>query len=117
MDRTRLCRTVQALFERFEIVTPMVTRTALPADFEALSGQVVVDGKGNGPSREGKSPYCYPFNLTGHPALAVSSGLGADAIPTSAQLVGPCYSDLDLLALAGAVEEEQPRADRRPPNH
>ncbi|WP_163851407.1 amidase [Pseudooceanicola aestuarii] len=116
MARTRLYRAVQSLFDRYDvIVTPTVTRTALPAGFEALNGQVVVDGKENGLTREGMSPYCYPFNLTGNPALAVPSGFATDGLPTSVQFVGPWYADLDLLGLAAHVEEARPWADRTPP--
>ena len=114
--RTRLYRRVQQLFDRYDvIVTPTLTRTALPADFEALDGQVTVDGQDNGLTREGMSPYCYPFNLTGNPALAVPSGFGQDGLPTSVQFVGPWYSDMDLLSLAQVVEEDRPWADRHPP--
>lgn len=114
--RTRLYRTVQALFTRYDvIVTPTVTRTALPADFEALNGQVIVDGQENGLTRVGMSPYCYPFNLTGNPALALPSGFGSDGLPTSLQLVGPWYSDMDLLGLAGILEADRPWAHLKPP--
>jgi len=113
--RTRLFRAVQALFERHDVlISPTITRTALPADFEALDGQVPVDGEDNGLTRQGMSPYCYPFNLTGHPALAVPSGFASDGLPTSVQFIGRFHTDLDLLALAGAVEEDRPWADRRP---
>lgn len=116
LARTRLYRRVQQLFDRYDvIVTPTVTRTALPADFEALNGQVMIDGQENGLTREGMSPYCYPFNLTCNPALAVPSGFGSDGLPTSVQFVGRWYDDMNLLALAGVVEADRPWADRIPP--
>ena len=34
-----------------------------------------------------------PANVTGHPALAVPSGLDPDGLPTSAQLIGPRYGE------------------------
>ena len=115
LARTRLFRHVQTLFDRYDIlVSPTVTRTALPADFEALNGQVIVDGQENGLTRQGMSPYCYPFNLTGHPALALPSGFASDGLPTSVQLIGPWYSDLDLLAVAATVETDLPWAGRKP---
>ncbi|MWB78382.1 amidase [Pseudooceanicola sp. 216_PA32_1] len=114
--RTRLYRRVQTLFDRYDvIVTPTLTRTALPADFEALDGQVIVNGEENGLTRVGMSPYCYPFNLTGNPALAVPSGFGGDGLPTSVQFVGKWYDDMNLLALAGAVEQDRPWAHLTPP--
>lgn len=114
--RTRLFRTIQALFERYDVLmSPTLTRTALPADFDAAHGQVEVDGQPNGITREGMSPYVYPFNLTGHPAVAVPSGWASDGLPTSLQIVGPWWSDLDMLRLAAVLEEDRPWADRRPP--
>ncbi|OWU86677.1 amidase [Oceanicola sp. 22II-s10i] len=115
LARTRLFRAVQALFTRYDVlISPTVTRTALPADFEALDGQVMVDGHENGLTRQGMSPYCYPFNLTGHPALALPSGFARDGLPTSVQFIGPYHTDLDLLALAATVEEDRPWAHLRP---
>ena len=116
LARTRLYRHVQKLFERYDVlVSPTLTRTALPADFEALDGQVMVDGEANGLTRVGMSPYCYPFNLTGHPALAIPSGFAGDGLPTSVQFVGRWYSDMDLLGLGALVEEDRPWAHLRPP--
>lgn len=114
--RTRLYRRVQKLFDRYDvIVTPTVTRTALSADFEALNGQVMVEGEENGLTRVGMSPYCYPFNLTGNPALAIPSGFASDGLPTSVQFIGRWYDDMNLLALAGLVEEDRPWAGKTPP--
>lgn len=116
MARTRLFRAVQGLFERYDVLlTPTLTRTALPADFEALDGQVPVEGEDNGLTRQGMSPYCYPFNLTGHPALATPSGFASDGLPTSVQFIGPWHSDMDLLGLAAVVEADRPWAHLRPP--
>jgi Asp-tRNA(Asn)/Glu-tRNA(Gln) amidotransferase A subunit family amidase len=115
LARTRLFRHVQTLFGRYDVlISPTLTRTALPADFEALNGQVVVDGEENGLTRQGMSPYCYPFNLTGHPALALPSGFASDGLPTSVQLIGPWYSDLDLLTIASAIETDRPWAHLKP---
>lgn len=115
LSRTRLFRHIQRLFERYDVlITPTLTRTALPADFDALNGEVEVDGKSAGTTRQGMSPYCYPFNLTGHPALAVPSGFAGDGLPTSVQLVGPWYGDMDLLALGAVIEQERPWTDKRP---
>jgi aspartyl-tRNA(Asn)/glutamyl-tRNA(Gln) amidotransferase subunit A len=51
--------------------------------------------------RQGRSP----FNLTGHPALAMMSGLSkANNLPLSLQLVGPTYGERVLLRVASAYE-------------
>jgi amidase len=47
---------------------------------------------------------CAPTNVTGHPALAVPSGLDPDGLPTSAQLIAPRFRERRVLA-AGAVVE------------
>jgi amidase len=47
-----------------------------------------------------------PANVTGHPALAVPSGLDSEGLPTSAQLIGPRYGERRVLAAGAAVESE-----------
>lgn len=114
--RTGLFRHIQRLFNRYDVlVTPTLMRSALPADFDALNGVVTIDGKEGGTTRQAMSPFCYPFNLTGHPALAVPSGFASDGLPTSVQLVGPWYGDMDLLALGAMIEADRPWAESRPP--
>ena len=43
-------------------------------------------------------------NVTGHPALAVPSGIDPDGMPTSAQIIGPHWADRRVLAAGAAVE-------------
>ncbi len=103
LARTGLFRAVQALFTRYDfLLSPTLTRTALPADFDAAWGQVEVDGQECGITRQGWTSYCYPFNLTGHPAASFPSGWGADGLPTAVQVIGPWWSDESVLRL-GAV--------------
>jgi aspartyl-tRNA(Asn)/glutamyl-tRNA(Gln) amidotransferase subunit A len=113
--RTRLFRAVQDLFEHHDfLVTPTLTRTALPADFDAAHDEVEIDGERCGITRQGWSSYVYPFNLTGHPALTIPNGFDADGLPTAVQLIGPWGSELDLLRLGAILEVARPWADRRP---
>ena len=114
--RTGLFRAIQALFERYDLlVTPTLTRSALPADFDAANDEVEIDGEKCGITRQGWSSYVYPFNLTGHPALTIPSGFAADGLPTGVQLVGRWGADLDLFRIGGLLEQARPWADRRPP--
>jgi aspartyl-tRNA(Asn)/glutamyl-tRNA(Gln) amidotransferase subunit A len=114
--RTRLFRGIQALFERFDVlVTPTLSRTALPADFDAAHDEVEVEGELCGITRQGWSSYVYPFNLSGHPALTVPSGFDDAGLPTAVQLVGRWGAELDLLRLGAVLEEARPWAGRRPP--
>ncbi|WP_158744040.1 amidase [Acidisphaera sp. L21] len=113
--RTRLFRDIQALFTRFDVlVSPTLSRTALPADFDAAHDEIEIDGEKCGITRQGWSSYVYPFNLTGHPALTIPSGFAADGLPTAVQLIGPWGSDLDLLRLGALLEDARPWADKRP---
>ena len=115
--RTRLFREIQALFERFDVlVTPTLSRTALPATFDAAHDEVEIDGELCGITRQGWSSYVYPFNLTGHPALTLPSGFADDGLPTSVQLVGRWGADLDLFRLGAILEDARPWAASRPPS-
>jgi len=55
-----------------------------------------------------------PANLAGLPAVSVPAGRGSDGMPVGLQIVGPRYSDLDVLAFAFAWEEARP-PEARPP--
>ena len=113
--RTGLFRAVQALFERFDVlVSPTLTRTALPIGFDAAHDEVEVEGEKCGITRQGWSAYVYPFNLTGHPALTVPSGFARDGLPTAVQIVGRWGADMDLLRLGELLETARPWAAARP---
>src|SRR3984885_11268520 len=113
--RTRLFRAIQGLFETYDfLVSPTVTRPALDADFDGAASIVEVDGEPVGPTQPAFTGFVYPFNLTGHPALAVPSGWGADGLPTSVQIIGPRHGDSGVLRLGALLEQARPWADRTP---
>jgi aspartyl-tRNA(Asn)/glutamyl-tRNA(Gln) amidotransferase subunit A len=114
--RTRLFRAIEMLLERYDVlVTPTLTRSALPVGFDGANDEVEIEGVKSGITRQGWSCYVYPFNLTGHPALAVPSGFAADGLPSSVQLVGRWGADLDLFRLGAMLERARPWAQHRPP--
>ena len=47
-----------------------------------------------------------PFNVTGHPALAMMAGLSTAKLPLSLQLVGRYWDELTVLKAAAAFERE-----------
>ena len=47
------------------------------------------------------------FNLTGHPVVNVPADL-ADGLPVGMQVVGPTFSEADLLGVAATVEDVSP---------
>lgn len=114
--RTRLFRQIQALLERYDVLMmPTMSRTALPAVFDAANDEVEVDGVTCGITRQGWTSPQYPFNLTGHPALTVPSGFGADGLPFGLQIVGRWRAEADVLRLGAILEQARPWAQHRPP--
>lgn len=113
--RTNLFRAIQDLFDRYDfIVTPTNSRTALDVTHDAANDEVVVDGVKCRITRQGWTSYQYPFNLTGHPALAAPSGFGADGLPTSIQVIGKWGAETDVLRLGALLERARPWAQFRP---
>ena len=56
-----------------------------------------------------------PFNVTGHPALAMMSGLSEDGLPLSVQFVGRYFDEATVLRTAAAWERIGGWQARRPP--
>src|SRR5205823_9905756 len=47
-----------------------------------------------------------PFNVTGHPALAMMAGKSSNGLPLSVQFVGRYFDDATVLRVAAAYERE-----------
>jgi aspartyl-tRNA(Asn)/glutamyl-tRNA(Gln) amidotransferase subunit A len=56
-----------------------------------------------------------PFNVTGHPALAMMSGLASTGLPVSVQFVGRYFDDATVLRVASAYERATQWHKRKPP--
>jgi aspartyl-tRNA(Asn)/glutamyl-tRNA(Gln) amidotransferase subunit A len=56
-----------------------------------------------------------PFNVTGHPALAMMSGLASTGLPTSVQFVGRYFQDATVLRVAAAYEKAAGWYKKKPP--
>ncbi len=56
-----------------------------------------------------------PFNTTGHPAIAMMSGLASTGLPTSVQFVGRYFDDATVFRVAAAYERATNWASRKPP--
>ncbi|MBV9252261.1 MAG: amidase [Acetobacteraceae bacterium] len=56
-----------------------------------------------------------PFNVTGHPALAMMAGLSSNGLPVSVQFVGRYFDDAMVLRVAAAYERASEWRKHRPP--
>ena len=56
-----------------------------------------------------------PFNVTGHPALAMMSGLARNGLPLSVQFVGRYFDEATLLRTAAAYEQATAWHKHKPP--
>lgn len=56
-----------------------------------------------------------PFNVTGHPALAMMSGLSGNGLPVSVQFAGRYFEDATVLRVAAAYEKVAGWHEKHPP--
>lgn len=91
---------VDAAFEQVDVlVTPTVATKATPLS----GGPVTLQALGNKGSANTHNT-CI-FNLTGHPALSVPCGVGADDLPIGLQIAGRHWEDLTIIQAAHALEQ------------
>ena len=62
----------------------------------------------------GWSPFTYPFNLTGEPAITIPVGLTNAGLPVGLQIVGPRLAESRVLHAAAALESARPFTTRPP---
>jgi aspartyl-tRNA(Asn)/glutamyl-tRNA(Gln) amidotransferase subunit A len=104
--RTQLFRSVQKLFERFDLIaTP--TMIAPPTGLDA-GGSVE-----SSMYAEWAAPL-YPFNLTGHPAASTPAGFTDRGLPVGLQLVGPWFGEQRILNVCALLEGLQGWVRMRP---
>ena len=102
--RTALFRRVQGWLENHHLIlTPTLARTALPVDQDPFE-PIAIDGEVAGELRANLFPYTLPFNITGHPAMTVPCGFGADGLPVALQIVGRFRDEATVLRAGAAYE-------------
>jgi aspartyl-tRNA(Asn)/glutamyl-tRNA(Gln) amidotransferase subunit A len=110
IERDTLWDRVQYFFTRYDLLlTPTMPTTAFAA---GVAPPTVVAGRPT--IGFGYTPFTFPFNLTGQPAITVPCGLAADGLPVGLQIVGRRFADAAVLRAAAAFEAARPWADRMP---
>jgi aspartyl-tRNA(Asn)/glutamyl-tRNA(Gln) amidotransferase subunit A len=110
MERDALWERMQQFFTRYDLLlTPTMPTTAFEAGVPIPS---VVAGRPT--IGFGYTPFTFPFNLTGQPAITVPCGIAADGLPVGLQIVGRRYADKTVLRAAAAFEAARPWANRMP---
>ncbi|KWX58773.1 hypothetical protein ASJ79_09905 [Mycobacterium sp. NAZ190054] len=90
-----------ALFDRWDLLLmPTMPMTAFDAEAEVPAGGQA-DAKLPWATW---TPYTYPFNISGQPAISLPVGLGPGRMPVGLQIVGPWSADLTVLSFAAACE-------------
>ncbi|MCK1819770.1 amidase [Streptomyces sp. XM83C] len=106
--RQELARALhRAVFERYDVLVtatglaPAPRLDAFPTDWP--------------PPRELTAMQTIPFNVTGHPALALPTGLSASGLPLGMQIAGRPFDEPTVLRVGAAVEAITTHPTRRPP--
>jgi len=103
--RSAAFRAVQDILARCDvIVSPVLTAPPPPLDWRLPDGPILVEGEESGTIRGGMYPYTFPYNLTGHPALAMPCGSTRSGLPIGLQLVGRWHEDNALLQVGTLLE-------------
>jgi aspartyl-tRNA(Asn)/glutamyl-tRNA(Gln) amidotransferase subunit A len=100
-------RMIDAVDDAFRDVDVLLTASGMDPPFR------IDDGAGLAKTypRQGRSP----FNLTGHPAIAMQGGLSkTSGLPLSVQFVGRAHDEVTLLRVAAAYERVTQWRHRRP---
>lgn len=103
--RARLHERLAQFFQHYDILaTPTTATVAFLAEGrlpETIGGELCRD-----PLEV--TPFTYPFNMSGHPAISLPAGLTESGLPAGLQLVAPKYQERLLLQIARAFEQVAP---------
>jgi aspartyl-tRNA(Asn)/glutamyl-tRNA(Gln) amidotransferase subunit A len=83
------------------LMLPTMPITALEAGVDIPRGSAMKDWSD-------WSPFTYPFNLTGQPAVSVPCGFDDGGLPIGLQFVGRRFDDVTVLRLAAAYQRAFP---------
>jgi amidase len=102
LRRDALALALDALLDEYDaFLTPVSISTAFP--HSPPGTPIPVDGVPV--NSRFVDHYLYPFNMLGHPAVAVPAGVADDGLPVGVQLVGKRWQDEKLIAVAAAIAQ------------
>lgn len=104
-----LRRQMAAFFLRFDVLLTPVCATVA---FEHGRSEVSIDGAAMDARHVLRATV--PWNITGHPALAVPYATGAGGMPIGVQLIGRKLDERLLLAAGAALQAQCPAAGMHP---
>jgi aspartyl-tRNA(Asn)/glutamyl-tRNA(Gln) amidotransferase subunit A len=109
--RQAVADVLRRFFARYDLLlTPTI---AVPPFHAGEEGPREVAGRAV--ARLGWTPFTYPFNLSGNPALTVPAGFTASGLPVGLQIVGRRFDEATVLRAGAAFEAAQPWTHLRPP--
>ncbi len=98
-------------FEKVDAIVAPTSPITAPLIGES---QVHVAGQRETPVRAELLRMTRPFNLTGHPAVSIPCGFSPQGLPLGLQLIGPRWSEAQLLSIALAYEQSTTWHHRHP---
>ena len=99
--RDTLIGSIEALLTDWDVLVCPVTPT--PAIAHCPPGTPIVAGAHELPYMMGCSGFTTPFNLTGHPVVAIPIALSGSGLPIGVQLVGKRWGEMELLTISGEL--------------
>jgi Asp-tRNA(Asn)/Glu-tRNA(Gln) amidotransferase A subunit family amidase len=102
--RTELVRWTATAFARFDVLM----MPTLPLEAFAIGVVHPTEIAGRPIRVHDAFPFTHPFNLSGHPALALPAGFTDSGLPASVQFVAPRFRDDLLLRLGRELEQARP---------
>ncbi|KAK9813908.1 hypothetical protein WJX73_004387 [Symbiochloris irregularis] len=112
--RRRLMTHLTHAFKSCDMIASPTTPVTAPVNKVAASGRRSESPISDVPMVGKVMQYVTPANFAGLPAISVPVGMDSNGLPIGFQLMGPAWSESDLLAAAAVVEAAFTGANRLP---
>jgi aspartyl-tRNA(Asn)/glutamyl-tRNA(Gln) amidotransferase subunit A len=108
--RFTYCQSIHEFFEGWDfLLTPAVSVPAFAADRVQPPNWTAEGG-----ALASWTPFSYPFNWSGNPAVSIPCGFTSEGLPVGLQIVARRFDDLGVLQASAAFEAARPWAQHRP---